>query len=153
MRSLLELPAAYIRPEWRDCVVPGRPWWLARPDKSYASRRDGAFGHPYGYPSKRWFDHEYEEHDAQHPMKHPGYRVGQIWAITFGVEFEGLIQLDMVDAARVDQSEDKSESWNHICCRVKSAARGMGIAPRKGDLHTALLHDPVRPDLAPWSST
>lgn len=151
MKSLLTLPKDYIRPEWRTCAVPGRPWWQIRPGRAYASRLDGAFGHPHGFPSKTWLDSEYEAHDVQDPLDHPGYRVGQIWAITFDAEFEGLIQLDMEDAAKLCHSTNEPEVWQRICSRLRLAVWDSFGMPY-GTLHMALLHDPVRPDLAPWSS-
>lgn len=145
MKSLLDLPESYLRPEWRTCVVPGRPWWIeARvlvrdPLSTYAKRRDG---HTVVLPPWQRESHAEREaslreaceaHDAAHPLPEPGYRVGQVWTVFFSAGEDALSRpqthLVLIDRPHPD--------W----------ATPLGLKPAR-----VLLHDPCRPDLAPWSS-
>ena len=158
MRSLLDLPEDYIRPEWRTCPVPGRPWWSEKSEASTylgayevgakfsLNRRDGAFNHDHGYPSKKWDAEKIAAYDAENPLPHPGFRVGQVWALHW---LNLTIVVGPLTAADIVQ---------HIGAAPEGAFRVQLVAarfPRLAHLNiigTALLLDPCRPDLAPWSS-
>lgn len=134
MRNLLDLPEDLIRPEWRECAVPGRPWWSRRTWGDASLYRRGGDHLPTadsGYTVKPPTNGDAEAYDAAHPLPHPGYRVGQIWALlyTFGGGFHVYMVQNRHDATVA--------AWVHGRPKVEAAF---------------LLHDPLRPDLAPWSS-
>lgn len=175
MKSLLTLPEAYIRPEWRTCSVPGRPWWAAPNGAAISCRVVGDFKSlDYDVFLKRRDDlvltKEFlsnpddalsylatrpESCDTTHPLPHPGYRAGQVWAwrrlspeadghlieALPGWRFRVLHTDSEVNAVETGHSPlfgslwrvDRPDAKNKVCA-------------------TFLLHDPLRPDLAPWSS-
>ena len=136
MRSLLDLPEDFIRPRWRTLPVPGRPWW-----SSYLP----GFGHEDSIPGFVRVDgakvdgHDVERcaaHDAEHPLPHPGLRVGQVWC--FSVPGRGFVTVQIHDSHRLG-----------------SMMRGYTPEGHWIEAYNVchfLLHDPIRPDLAPWSS-
>lgn len=147
MKSLLDLPEAYLNAEWSTCAVPGRPWWrmappcagsvLGLPDTVLLpTRYDGAQicvldgGNHY----KQAVLDLCVNHDAEHPLSHPGFRLGQAWLLQFetGEVLPCLIQ-----------THENVEALN------RGYAPGGHIL---NHLTSFLIHDPYRPDLAPWSS-
>lgn len=134
MKDLLGLPEAYRRPEWAELPVPGRPWWRSRPGKSLI-RRDGVFGHVFGWPNDPWSPEQCVAYDMQHPIAHPGVRLGQIWLLQWPDDF--LVQL--VSNHDVERALLKGYTPHGHDLRFTS------------DLSIFLLHDPCRPDLAPWN--
>lgn len=134
MKSLLALPDGYIRPEWRTCPIPGRPWWQARPGKSLL-RRDGVFAHVHGWPNDPWTVDKCVAYDLEAPLLRPDFHLGQAWLWQFedGEVLECLVQT-----------------------HENVAALNRGCAPGGHFLRALtgfLLHDPYRPDLAPWSGS
>ena len=173
MRSLLDLPDDLIRPEWRDCPVPGRPWWsetseivrrIAFPGGPDAvefgrprlQRRDGAYGSGSGgYAAFT------ETYDANNPLPHPRYRPGQIWGVAWRNVVLVLGPLASGDCARAEGVTDGPllfaladvPGWEYArSCVSLADAWGPTTPPGGNEPGTFLLHDPLRPDLAPWSS-
>jgi len=136
MRSLLDLPPEHQRPEWKTCPVPGRPWW--RDNDSSAgniwagsrTRADGAVV----WMREASAAQACAEYDAAHPLPHPGYRVGQVWARRGD---NGNWYVCIIDAHHMLAT---SQAWFSLAERFVGAE------------FSVLLHDPIRPDLAPWSS-
>lgn len=134
MKNLTSLPDAYVRPEWKTCPVPGSPWWQARPGKSLL-RRDGVFAHVHGWPSDHWTVDQCLDYDAEYPLPHPGYRLGQAWLWQFedGEVLECLVQ-----------------THENVAALTRGHAPGGHLLLV---LDCFLIHDPYRPDLAPWSGS
>jgi len=134
MRSLLDLPPEYQRPEWKTCPVPGRPWW----SRVVARQVGGLF-----LFRRADFDSlaphlalvECAEYDAAHPLPHPGYRCGQIWARRSDA---GNWYVCIIDAHHMLAA---SQAWFSLAERFV------------GTEFSVLLHDPCMPHCAPWSST
>lgn len=166
MKSLLELPEAYIYPEWRTCAVPGRPWWTCEKSPvtrhgchvpagvvvGRMARRDGAHGYTRRDDLEGWrkLGHGMEEdftwsadiawdsaqciaHDAARPLPRPETRCGQIWAWK--------------------TAASNPMAANYPWQFVQIAAVGYLSFTLPTEFEALyLLYDPVRPDLAPWSS-
>ena len=97
MINLLDrVPKEYVRPEWRECMVPGRPWWtpVLTPagyvdnSRSVSARRsDGKVITGVGQiKDGKWVQYdealvELEAYDAENPLPDPGIRAGQVWAL------------------------------------------------------------------------
>lgn len=137
MRSLLDLPPEYIREEWKTCAVPGRPWWTTATHDldvgSYYHRRDGAEIVPF--LDGHWRSVTLDlciAYDTEHPLLRPPTRCGQIWA-----------------------EQNAAGNWR-IAAIGERCVGGLGFALHTGDSFgtTAwlLLHDPLFPKSAPWSS-
>jgi len=153
MRSLLDLPDDLIRPEWRDCPVPGRPWWS---ETSEIVRRIAFPGGPdaveFGRP---------RTYDANNPLPHPRYRPGQIWGVAWRNVVLVLGPLASGDCARAEGVTDGPllfaladvPGWEYArSCVSLADAWGPTTPPGGNEPGTFLLYDPLRPDLAPWSS-
>ena len=178
MRSLLDLPDDLIRPEWRDCLVPGRPWWTPVTDRAgyvdaskpvRVERCDG-YRHPDGVAKIDFaggVDHITEgeqavaHYDAEHPLPHPGYRPGQIWVVMWGSIAMMLGPLTSGDCARGEEVTDGPllftladvPGWEYTrSCVSLDDAWGPVPLPGGNAPGIFLLYDPLRPDLAPWSS-
>jgi len=117
MKSLFDIvPDGYVNPDWETCPVVGRPWW-----DSPQCRRDGECGH------------DPEDVDEKHPLPHPGYRVGQIWAWRSppGRTVYGPLR----DAAELERALDRHATALYA------------------EIDIALLYDPLFPKAAPWTGT
>jgi hypothetical protein len=103
--------------------VPERPWWKPEGFSAYRRSDDQKV-----YVIDRI--EEVAEYDAKHPLPHPGYRAGQIWA---------------------------AEDGASICIVEVAASIWAGSAGRywtKRDfafVYPYLTADPACPHLAPWS--
>ena len=148
MKSLTSLPDAYVRPEWKTCPVLGRPWWrmappcaesvLGLPDTTLLpTRHDGAqicvldAGQDYAAAVLDLCT----SHDAEYPLPHPGYRLGQAWLWQFedGEVLECLVQ-----------------THENVAALTRGYAPGGHLLLV---LDCFLIQDPYRPDLAPWSGS
>lgn len=164
MRSLLELPEAYIRPEWRTCDVPGRPWWslhkIDRMDREVwdgNSRRltgrmvrcDGAVGEIH-QTVKGW-----------RKLMH-GYEEDYEWMATMPWSAEECAEYDVDEplphpgfrAGQVwgwPRPADQDFPWQFTQLALQGHVSMDLPDPAQSPLF--LLSDPCRPDLAPWSST
>ncbi len=156
MRSLLDLPEDLIHPEWRTCPVPGRPWWyqVLRGDILYA-RRDGEVVRRPEVWCKA--DPSYAaDADKRAPLPHPGFRPGQIWAVAFDHGVSSWL-LDTI-SARVLQESAPDSPWGsrwafleHQARMNQNYMRSYVVIKLSEPSWSALLCDPIRPDLAPWS--
>ena len=147
MIDLLMLPEAYVRPAWRTCPVPGRPWWLAvrlptNGSTTHAKRVDGATVVLPSWPAGQPYDERQRalwaacaEHDSAHPIPSPDVRVGDVWAVCV--------------SQTLQDEEVISQEWSVICVADEIA---VGSVASRTYLPTILLASPTRPDLAPWSS-
>lgn len=149
MRSLLDLPPEYVRPEWKTCAVPGRPWWGRNTwgDSWWFRRGDRVTFAPGTIDPT--------EYDTTNPLPHPGYRVGQVWAwLREPACADGTIRRAL--PAWVVVSITDSRMLQVMADGWAPMGDGLWHMPDREDsshiLATFLLHDPIRPDLAPWSS-
>ena len=114
--------------------LPERPWWY----KSATGTTDGAL------PCFRRTDdphttaltvEEVAAHDAAHPLPHPGYRAGQVWA----------------------QEDGSSVVVSRALLRANDAVLDIAGSGWKADqfarAYPYLMADPSCPHLAPWSPT
>lgn len=159
-----------------DKMRPDRPWW---PDSSKHSghiRRDGTV--IYLYDAARECEVSFTQVpamqdacDKEQPIPHPGFRVGQIWALveeapsldagfvdvfTLGAYMHQTCQVDD-EAGRTYEESDK---FLMAGASIKFWPEGLrGGSPVFTDaqllykklMKAFLVHDPVCPWLAPWS--
>lgn len=151
LRSLLDLPEEYIRPEWRKICIPGRPWWLIErhPTYNFIWRRDGL-------KLGEWNHDKAASLDSEHPLPHPGFRVGQIWALFWEQTTAVVGPLTISDLIHPTLPLDTLvfEDYCSLINRrqINSWGGTLTTLEYRHILGTILLHDPCRPDLAPWSS-
>ena len=120
-------PAARERPT-------DRPWWFASQDGGgpfgFCYRRvDGKVAYE---PSPRNIM-SVEGVDAAHPLPHPGYRAGQVWAAEDG------------SSATICATYTHPNA--HVICIGKAQYREETVAR----VYPYLMADPACPHLAPWS--
>ncbi len=120
--------------------LPSRPWWVR--SGGIDTPRYKRVGEPKVLNDEMvpavHVVHPAEAHlpriDAEHPLPHPGFRAGQIWASEQG-------------SSVVLMSTTNKSGW--ICHNLQ------GIAPVSLDslasLYPYLVADPACPHLAPWS--
>lgn len=163
MKSINDIvPREYRNPAWESCPVPGRPWWsgqdLTRTDGEKAGRptltdltREGVV---------QAYQKACAEVDAAKPLPFPGLRVGQVWAvrlpqttivlgpITAGDLIPPLNGIQNMERRIFDQLNRafdatlQQRGWGQVI-------EGLGLPPHITDV--ALIHDPCRPDLVPWT--
>ena len=125
------LPEAVQRAFPREAGdLPERPWW-------YKSRegRNGADCYrrnddPHTSASTV---EEVATYDAAHPLPHPGYRAGQVWA-------QG-------DGSSATICATYTHPNAHVICIGKAQFREETVAR----IYPYLMADPACPHLAPWS--
>ena len=102
--------------------LPERPWWR-RAGGQYRRRDMTELARPYNEGLT-------VEYDATHPLPHPGYRAGQVWADDVG----------------------RSE----VCANERgSFLSGVVVGPISLDAagYRYLMADPACPHLAPWAGS
>jgi hypothetical protein len=152
MKDLRIVPQEYQSPEWGHLPVPFRPWWarIPHPGGGGTLARRGEPGEHVTTPE------EAIARDLARPLPHPGFRVGQIWALHW-------LQLTMVvGPLRVSDLVGSSGAPEVFFGPLAEAQRSLaqslryqGIVPAPDPfqiLGTTLLADPCRPDVAPWTS-
>jgi len=163
------VPRSYRLPGWGE-FKPGeediraRPWWRDMssgrrmglyPDYDYDfRRRDGKRAGSFAQACRI---------DAEEPLPHPGYRVGQIWVLDFiqlTLVLGPLTSEDMWQVPDYSSRYPRNNSLLPFNRMVAAAKRSLDPGSiwspswhiEDGLQQTCLLHDPCRPDLAPWVS-
>lgn len=164
------VPFDYQNPAWSSCSVPGRPWWTA--NGRVLTRTDGetvtfptywdmfaavAASHE-GSLVQRYQD-ACREIDEAKPLPLPVLRVGQIWAVSFP-QFRVVVgPITAPDLVHPHGSHGKDR---YVLTRLVVAhcdamrrqgwdATVIGLDRTPNITDVALIHDPCRPDLAPWT--
>lgn len=109
-----------------------RPWWSHAPVgmiRPVPALNTGVYG---GFNAKT--DAEAEKIDAEHPIPHPGYRAGQVWASERGSSVALM-------------SATTSTAW---ICRDLQGITHVSL-DSLASLYPYLIADPACPHLAPWS--
>jgi len=143
MKDLSDLPEAWISPAWREGPWPLRPWWvydrsrsgmtfMARPGVAWFQIGATSQGdEPVEVLSWSCIEAQALVIDAQRPIPKPPYRCGQIWAW-------------------VDPDEGR---WRSSQISFLSDGRPAGLVAHFRAKRLVLLHDPLVPTDAPWSSS
>lgn len=132
-----------------DSVNGERPWWRERKKKGWIRSdslriQERSTPHSYELPDSRWTEWgEYNVYDmmglwdAAHPLPHPGFRVGQTWAIPRESDFYVL-------TIQAHQSGSSERTWYLDYYYSNEELQQF--------LESAyLIHDAVCPHLAPWA--
>lgn len=129
----------------------GRPWWRVTPSPFW-TREDGlvvrcrdarvaSFSAPFAIPVGLHIPLDLDKAalsvwlDAHIPMKHPGFRPGQVWADAEG----DAVMVRAVVGGRPYEDTDYERAINTSASSIYASA------------FPFLVYDPVRPHLAPWS--
>lgn len=134
-----------LYPMRRSMPIPDRPWWVAgngaqliRSD--YA--RVGIISPTRSHRTSAETIAACTAYDAEHPMPHPGFRVGQTWAWMDGDVARSAVVIWLLDADRAVLSCP----YAPLSLTRDGAERGL----RDDRAPAWLLADPCCQHLAPW---
>ena len=157
------VPFDYRVPAWSSCPVPGRPWWTA--NGKVLTRTDGetvdrpALSDLTREGVVRGYQDACREIDEAKPLPLPVLRVGQVWAVRFPqlkVVVGPITAPDLVHP-HGSHGDDRYVLTRLVVAYYDALRRqgwdatviGLDRTPTITDI--ALIHDPCRPDLAPWT--
>lgn len=162
---LHRVPSGYVRPEWRECMVPGRPWWRpvltpsglvdnSRPVSTI--RSDGKVIEAVAQitPDHEWEYYEeglaeLEAYDAENPLPQPEVRVGQVWVLLWQqtATVAGPLTMEDISAATVRSTTHGETLYGYFQAPLERDARILMQDPGWGpELGGALWWKDVEPE-------
>lgn len=166
MNDLGIVPKEYRRDEWASAFIPNRTWWMDYQvsPRWGVRRRDGAqvevdvVRATTGGGPKELVD-ACIAFDRENPLPFPGFRVGQVWVVDCLQTTFVLGPVSATDLITRLYGRDGDIFRGMLMAYQDSLARrGWGDVIQGLDRvpaiqSVALILDPCRPELAPWTGT